>query len=111
MKAETRQEKGYLVVSMAGRLDTATSPKMEKQLITWIDEGNIRLILDFSKLDYISSAGLRVVLATAKKTRAASGSLALCALSDLVLEVFVISGFDAILPIHQNADQVFEGGA
>lgn len=87
-----------------GRLDSASSPVLERQAFDCIDAGERRLLLDFSALDYISSAGLRAALAVAKRMNAAGGKLALCSLSPQVAEVFEISGVDAIIDIHPSAE-------
>ncbi len=87
-----------------GRLDSATGPAFEKDLLQQIDEGRRRLLLDFVELQYISSAGLRIVLLAAKKMKTAGGKLALCSLNPQIAEVFDISGFSSILDIHPSRD-------
>ena len=84
------------VVSVAGRVDAVTAPDLEKRLFDLIDDGATHLILDFARMDYISSAGLRVVLSTAKKLKPVNGSVCLAGLSGAVREVFEISGFFSI---------------
>jgi stage II sporulation protein AA (anti-sigma F factor antagonist) len=69
------------VVSPQGRLDSVTSTNFERDLLENIDSGATRLLLDFSKLDYISSAGLRSVLLAAKRIRASGGRMSLCSLN------------------------------
>jgi len=92
------------IVKPKGRLDSSTGPTFESELVALIDGGNLRLLLDFSELQYISSAGLRIVLLAAKKTQGAKGRLALCSLNAQIAEVFKISGFDAILDIHPSSE-------
>jgi anti-anti-sigma factor len=92
------------VVKPQGRLDSNTSPAFEKQLLSCIEGGSRRVLLDFSELQYVSSAGLRSVLLGSKRMRAAGGSLALCSLNAQIAEVFQISGFDTILDIHASAE-------
>ena len=65
----------------------------EQKLFECIENGTQRLILDFQDLDYISSAGLRVILKATKNLKSAEGKLVLCAMQDYVKEVFEISGF------------------
>jgi anti-anti-sigma factor len=91
-----------------GRLDSASSPALERQALEVIDAGGRRLLIDFVALDYISSAGLRTALAVAKRMTAAGGRLALCSLSPQVAEVFEISGVDAIIDIHPSAESATE---
>ncbi len=97
------------VVRPQGRLDSATSPTFEKSLIGTIDGGARRLVLDFSELQYISSAGLRIVLLAAKRMKSSGGRLALCSLSRQISEVFEISGFSSILDIYPSYDEAAAG--
>jgi anti-anti-sigma factor len=92
------------VVRPEGRLDSATGPAFENDLLGQIDSGRLRLLLDFSDLQYISSAGLRIVLLAAKRMKTAGGRLALCSLNPQIAEVFEISGFSRILDIHPSPD-------
>jgi anti-anti-sigma factor len=92
------------VVRPEGRLDGASGPAFEKELIGNIDKGARKLLLDFSKLQYISSAGLRIVLIAAKRMKAGGGRLALCSLNRQINEVFEISGFSSILDICPSYD-------
>ncbi|HEY1736558.1 MAG TPA: STAS domain-containing protein [Methylovirgula sp.] len=87
-----------------GRLDSASGPAFEKDLLAQIEGGRHRMLLDFSDLQYISSAGLRIVLLAAKKMKSAGGKMALCALNPQIAEVFEISGFSNILDIHPSRD-------
>lgn len=87
-----------------GRIDSATGPAFEKDVLAKIDGGQRCLLLDFGDLQYISSAGLRIVLLAAKKMKTAGGKLALCSLNPQIAEVFEISGFARILDIHPSRD-------
>ena len=86
-----------LVIALEGRLDTSTAPNLEAELKSSLD-GVEELVLDFTKLEYISSAGLRVVLG-AQKTMSKQGQMKLTGVNDEVMEVFEITGFVDILTI------------
>ena len=86
-----------LTLAIAGRLDTNSSPKLEAELRQSVD-GVTELIFDFSEVEYISSAGLRVLLA-AQKVMNRQGSTKLIGVSDEVMEVFEITGFADMLTI------------
>lgn len=86
-----------LTVAVEGRLDTVTAPQLEKELKGSLD-GVKELILDFAKLDYISSAGLRVLNST-QKIMAKQGSMKVINVNDIVGEVFEITGFSEIFNI------------
>jgi stage II sporulation protein AA (anti-sigma F factor antagonist) len=86
-----------LVLLPQGRLDSNNAAAVETEILGHVSGGENRLVLDFSGLEYISSAGLRVVLVVAKRLKQAGGTLVLCALPAHIREVFEISGFLSIL--------------
>ena len=86
-----------LTVALEGRLDTMTAPELETTLKTAL-EGVEELTFDFEKLDYISSAGLRVLLA-AQKTMNRQGSMKVKNANEIILEIFEVTGFSDILTI------------
>ena len=87
------------ILSFQGNLDTSTSPEAENQINELIEAGAQKFLVNFAELEYISSAGLRVLLATAKKLKPGGGSLKICCLNQTVQEVFDISGFATILSV------------
>ena len=92
-----KQEGTDPVIALEGRLDTTTSPELEAQLKKPMESAE-SLTLDFSKLDYISSAGLRVLLST-HKAMSAKGGLKITNVNEIVREVFDVTGFSDILTI------------
>ena len=86
-----------LTITVEGRLDTVTAPDLEKEINASIADVK-ELILDFAGLDYISSAGLRLLL-SAQKKMAAQGSMKVVHVSDLIKEIFEVTGFIDILTI------------
>lgn len=84
-------------VAVEGRLDTTTAPALEQEL-NGIVPGADKLILDFSNLEYISSAGLRLLLATQRKMSEKGGMIVRHA-NEMVMEVFEVSGFTELLTI------------
>lgn len=93
-------EVGKLTLGLEGRLDTTTAAKLEEVLKDKI-EGVSELILDFASLDYISSAGLRVILGAQKQINARKGKMIIKNVNEIVMEVFAITGFVDILTIEQ----------
>ena len=91
------KESASLTMKLGGRLDTTTAPELEKAFEENMDVSK-DLILDMKELEYISSAGLRVLLAAQKKMNQA-GKMKLTGVSDEVMEVFEITGFSDILTI------------
>ncbi len=86
-----------LVIELEGRLDTVTSPELEAELGKSLDSAE-SLVLNFSKLEYISSAGRRVLL-SAHKTMSAKGGMKITNVNEMVQEVFEVTGFADILTI------------
>lgn len=94
----SKQQNGKaLTLALEGRLDTMTSPELEKELKASL-EGIDSLTLDFSKLEYISSAGLRVLL-SAHKAMSGKGGMTVRNVNEIVREVFDVTGFSDILTI------------
>ncbi|MEG0839021.1 MAG: STAS domain-containing protein [Hydrogenoanaerobacterium sp.] len=86
-----------LTLALSGRLDTTTAPQLETELKASMDNVN-SLIMDFKSLDYISSAGLRVLL-SAQKVMSKQGKMVIRNVNDTILEVFEVTGFNDILTI------------
>lgn len=94
----TKQQNGTaLTLAVSGRLDTTTSPELEQELSASLDSAD-SLILDFSGLDYVSSAGLRVLLSAHKQMSGKSG-MKVKNVNEIVREVFDVTGFSDILNI------------
>ena len=97
------------IVQFEGELETNTSHEAEACLNKLIDEDTKKILIDFAKLEYISSAGLRVLLATAQKLQAGGGALRVCGLNEDVQEVFDISGFSTILNVFKTEAEALAG--
>lgn len=97
MKIVKNLNEAKLEIALEGRLDTSTAPELEKELNASMDSID-QLTLDFSKLDYISSAGLRVLL-SAHKVMSKKGGMKIVNVNEIVSEVFDVTGFADILTI------------
>ena len=97
MTIQQTKNENALTIALEGRLDTMTAPELEAALKTAL-EGVEELTFDFEKLDYISSAGLRVLLA-AQKTMNRQGSMKVVHANEIILEIFEVTGFSDILTI------------
>ena len=104
MNVEARREGTSLVLRADGRVDGTNASEFQVAMKSEIVDTDRVVVLDLSALTYISSAGLRVVLLIAKDLQRQGAKLAACSLTDPVKEVFVISGFDKIIPIHDTED-------
>jgi len=93
---------GALVIALEGRVDANTMRRFERAIEVVRKACDVAMILDCRNLDYISSAGLRVVLALAKSLRQEGAELGLCSVTDEVARVFNVSGFDQIIPVRDT---------
>ena len=101
MQISTRTSNDIHIVAVTGSLDSGTAPEAQKSLEAVLGSAR-KVLLDFSALDYISSAGLRVLLGAAKQLRAKGGTLGMFGLNQSVREVFEISGFSSILSVYSS---------
>ena len=99
MNITQNKSDAQLTVALEGRLDTTTAPQLEQELKTALP-GITSLTLDFSALDYLSSAGLRVLLAT-QKTMRRQGKMVIRHVNETIMEVFEVTGFIDILTIEE----------
>ncbi len=97
-----------LIVSLAGKLNSGNAPEVEADILRRAGQDASHLLLDLSALDYISSAGLRVVLVAAKRVKQSAGKMMLCGLQTQIREVFEISGFLNILQVVSTREQALQ---
>jgi anti-sigma B factor antagonist len=109
MDISTRDSGVIKIVDLNGNLDTNTAPDTESHLNSLMQEGNTKILINLENLDYISSAGLRVFLATAKQLKGSSGELRLCNLNETVQEIFDMSGFSTILSVSPQESDALSG--
>ncbi len=104
---EISQEKvnDIAVVSLKGRLNVTTTAELEQVFTKLLEEKQTKVLVECRELEYISSAGLRVLLTSAKQFKKISGEIALAGLSQNVKQVFEISGFTSIFPIYTTQDE------
>lgn len=109
MKIETIDMHDKHIICLDGKVDTNTAPEFDSALTRLIESGSQQIVADFEKLSFISSAGLRVLLAAAKKLKATQGELVVCAMNPTVAEVFAISGFSTILRVFDDRESALAG--
>lgn len=104
MEIQDQQINSVTVLTLKGSIDAMTAPKITEFIKGKITKGNIKLVADFSGVDYTSSAGLRVLLGAIKDTRAQRGDLRLVGAQPDVLKVLNLSGFTNILKMFDDLD-------
>jgi len=105
MEITVRDEGDTKVVVLNGKLDTNTSLTAEGEINTLLDAGAGKLLINFEQVSYISSSGLRLLLATAKKLKGTGGDLKVCSLNEMATEVFEVSGFSSILNVFASEQE------
>jgi anti-anti-sigma factor len=104
---DLKEEKkaGVLILKVKGRLDAVSSPFAEKKVFDCINNGELKLLLDFEGVNYLSSAGMRMLLSTAKKLKTLSGKLVVCSITPNVMDVLKMSGFDHVLELASDEEE------
>ena len=105
MEIATSRQGAATILTVDGRVDTVTSGDLDAAISREIDSGHHRLLLDFTRVTYISSGGLRVLLATAKKLDDIDDRYALCGLSPEVHKIMRLAGFTSILSIYSSKNE------
>jgi anti-sigma B factor antagonist len=98
-----------MVIGVNGRVDTSTAPELEMAINKEIERGTRKILLNFSGVSYISSGGLRVLLATAKKLKNPGDKFGLCSLSPEVLKILKLAGFTSIFTIYPSEGEALAG--
>ena len=109
MNISTERQGGALIAVAEGRVDGANALEFHEALEAAISPDDTGMVLDFEGISYISSAGLRVVLLVAKTLQKQSAKMAVCSLSESIREIFEISGFDKIIPVHGSRADALVG--
>jgi anti-anti-sigma factor len=104
MDIEKVEREGIVCLKIDGRLDAKTAFDAEARVKEVLGEGRRQLLFDLSGMDYISSAGLRVILMAVKALRSKKGQVVLCGLTPYVKEIFDVSNFSSIIPIADTVE-------
>ena len=99
---ETRVESGFVVLEPVGRLESKTSPELDRKVVALLGAGERRFVVDLASTEYVSSAGLRVLLMLGKKVSGGAGRLVLCGLNPQVREVFDVAGLGTLFVIRAS---------
>jgi anti-sigma B factor antagonist len=105
LEVNTNEINDVVIVKLQGSLDTNTAPDAETEINKWLENGTKKMVINLEQANYVSSAGLRIFLATAKKITASGGVLKLCGANDVVQEILDISGFSTILDVKKTEEE------
>lgn len=104
MQVEKSFSSNVMILSVSGRVDSGNAKDFEKAILPEVNDAAGGLILDGRLLEYISSAGLRVILMAAKSAQQSDTPFAVCALKHEIVELFTITGFDAIITLESTVE-------
>ena len=105
MEIDTKEKNEIRILSVKGSIDADTASEFDQSLEKQISTGRDKIILDLSRLEYISSAGLRVIMKAAKKMEITGGEMAIVGLRGVVQEVFKVSGFYSLFNIYDSEEE------
>lgn len=97
-----------LVLRVHGRLDAVSSPNVERKIFDYINGGRYKILLNFSGVDYLSSAGMRMLLSTSKKLKTFNGKLVVSCVTSNVMDVLRMSGFDHVLDLSKTEEDALK---
>ena len=108
LEVNANEVNNVVIVKLLGNLDTNTAPDAETEINKWLEDGAQKMIINLEQTNYVSSAGLRIFLATAKKITASGGAVKLCNANDVVQEILDISGFSTILDVKATEQEALD---
>ena len=105
LSLETRQENGRTIIEVGGEIDVYTAPKLRECITNLVDEGQVDLIIDLERVEFMDSTGLGVLVGGLKKIRTRGGSLSLVCTQERLLKIFRITGLGKVFAIHASQDE------
>lgn len=111
LSVSTRDEGPFSIVEVGGEVDVYTAPRLREAVVTAIDGGNIRLIVDVERVDFLDSTGIGVLVGALKKVRAQGGTLDIVCTQPRLLKIFDITGLDKVFGLHTSVAEAIASHA
>jgi len=109
LKVETRTpQDGVAVIGLTGEVDVYTSPRLKQEIVDLLNQGQTKIVVDTTKVEYLDSTGLGVLIGGLKRARERDGDLRLICDSPRILRIFEITGLTKIFDIHRNEAEALE---
>lgn len=102
------EQAGNMIIRCEGRLDATSSPQLEAALNALVEKKQSKIAIDFEKVDYLSSAGMRLLLSMTKRLKTEGGKLVLCSIHDDVMGIIRMAGFEQILNIYGTEQEAMQ---
>lgn len=111
LSLEHRTEGEITVLEVGGEVDVYTAPKLRERLVELVGEGHHNLVVDMTKVEFLDSTGLGVLVGGLKRVRAHEGTLALVCNQERILKIFRITGLTKVFPIYESVDDALQGAS
>ncbi len=105
LSLDYRKEGDHTVLEVGGEVDVYTAPKLREKLVELVGEGHYRIIVDMTKVEFLDSTGLGVLVGGLKRVRSHDGTLALVCNQERILKIFRITGLTKVFPIYDSLDE------
>ncbi|MCU1454470.1 MAG: anti-sigma factor antagonist [Acidimicrobiales bacterium] len=105
LRLDVTERDGWAVLAVGGEIDVATAPRLREQLITLVNDGHHRIVVDLGSVDFLDSTGLGVLVGALKRVRTHDGDLALVCDEPRILKVFEITGLTKVFAMYGSVDQ------
>ncbi len=105
LSLKSRTQGPFQVIEVGGEVDVYTAPKLRETIVTAVDAGHNRLIVDVEKVDFLDSTGLGVLVGSLKRVRSDGGSLDIVCTHERILKIFDITGLDKVFGLHSSVDE------
>ena len=109
MEHNVIQDGDITIVELAGNIDIASAASFDETISGLIDNGQTTMLLDFSRVEFIASMGLRMLLKTGQRIESEDGKVHICCINDTVSSVFGMVGLDTIIPVFETKELALEG--
>jgi anti-sigma B factor antagonist len=105
-----RKEGDKTVLEVGGEVDVYTAPKLREKLVELVGEGRYDIVVDMTKVEFLDSTGLGVLVGGLKRVRSHDGSLSLVCNQERILKIFRITGLTKVFPIYDTLDEALQDG-
>ena len=109
LKIDVEEHQNVLCFRLEGRLDATSTPQLETKINEQVDAGKKHILLDFGRIDYLSSAGIRLLLSATRRLKSDGGQLNMCSVNEDVMEIIKVAGFERILNIFPTEAAAIDG--
>lgn len=100
----SRSVEEFEIIEVGGEVDVYTAPKLREAIVTAVEAGHTKLVIDVQRVDFLDSTGLGVLVGALKKVRADGGSLDIVCTQERILKIFQITGLDKVFGLHESVD-------